>query len=156
MENVSKADNSNICVYMAVNNKNLKDIEGVCKLVNENRNLKSISFNLHTPYEGTKDLELTKEEKIYVIDKIQEMIKLKYPVFNLSTALDYYKKGKWDKPCYQCIVSENNKRYVCGRCIEIEGLCDECGYLFANEFTLLCQGKPLVILDMIKTYLKYV
>ncbi|MEN8434777.1 hypothetical protein NX821_001966 [Clostridium septicum] len=48
---MEKENNSNICVYMAVNNKNLSDIEGVCRLVKENKNLKSISFNLHTPYE---------------------------------------------------------------------------------------------------------
>lgn len=51
LKNVEKENNSNICVYMAVNNKNLSDIEGVCRLVKENKNLKSISFNLHTPYE---------------------------------------------------------------------------------------------------------
>ena len=110
LKNVEKANNSNICVYMAVNNKNLSDIEGVCKLVKENKNLKSISFNLHTPYEGTKDLVLSKEENILAIEEIKRMIKEKYPIFNLTTALDYYKEGNWKRPCYQCIVSEGKKR----------------------------------------------
>jgi MoaA/NifB/PqqE/SkfB family radical SAM enzyme len=156
MENVSKANNSNICVYMAVNNTNFKEIEDVCKLVKENTNLHSISFNLHTPYEGTEALTLSKEQKFKVVDTIKIMIKKKYPVFNLSSALDYYLQNKWDRPCYQCIVSENKKRYVCGRCVEIDGLCKNCGYLFAVEFSLLFKGNPKVILDMIKTYLKYV
>lgn len=43
--------------------------------------------------------------------------------------------NKWKRPCYQCVVSENNKRYICGRCVEVEGLCHECGYLFAVEFS---------------------
>lgn len=84
------------------------------------------------------------------------MIKKKYPIFNLYSALDYYIENDWDRPCYQCIVSENKKRYICGRCIEIDGLCEKCGYLFAVEFSLQCKGKLKVILDMVKTYLKYV
>ncbi|KGM98300.1 metallo cofactor biosynthesis protein [Clostridium novyi A str. 4552] len=156
IDNVSKAKHSNICVYMAVNNINHKDIKGVAQIVRDNPNLKSISFNLHTPYEGTEQLALSREEKVYVIRTIKDMIKEKYPIFNLYSALDYYIKNQWERPCYQCIVSENKKRYICGRCVEIDGLCNECGYLFAVEFSLLCKGKLKVILDMIKTYLKYV
>lgn len=156
MENVSRAKDSNICIYMAVNNLNYNEIEDVCKLVKENPNLHSISFNLHTPYEGTEGLSLSQEQRIATINTIKRMIKEGYPVFNLYSALDYYLENKWDRPCYQCMVSENKKRYVCGRCEEIEGLCEQCGYLFAVEFSLLCKGNIKVIWDMIKTYLKYV
>lgn len=156
MENVSKANNSNICVYMAVNNRNYKDVEGLCKLVNNNHNLQSISFNLHTPYEGTKDLTLSKKQRVEVINEIKKMIDEKYPVFNLKSALDYHINNKWERPCKQCIVSEGGKRYECGRCVEIDGLCDECGYLFVNEFTQLANGNIRVIFDMLKTYLRYV
>lgn len=156
LHNVSKANSSNICVYMAVNNVNYRDIEPLCKLVKETPNLKSISFNFHTPYEGTEFLSLTNEQKLQAINSIKSMIKEGYPVFNLYSALDYYLQNNWEKPCYQCIVSENKRRFICGRCIEIDGLCEKCGYLFAVEFSLLCKGNVRVILDMIRTYLKYV
>lgn len=156
MNNVEKAHNSNICVYMAINNINYKDIEELCEIVKNNKNLKSISFNLHTPYEGTEGLALSKEQKVEVVNKIKKMIKSKYPVFNLYSALDYVLKNNWERPCYQCVVSENGKRYICGRCVEIEGLCEECGYLFAVEFSLLFKGNIKVILDVLKTYLKYI
>lgn len=156
MKNVSEARNSNICVYMAVNNTNYEDIEDVCKLVKNTANLDSISFNFHTPYEGTEVLSLDYNQKVKVINKIKELIKQDYPIFNLYSALEYYLNNNWDKPCYQCIVSENKKRYICGRCIEVEGLCEQCGYLFAVEFSLLCKGNIKVIFDMVRTYLKYV
>lgn len=156
LSNVSKANSSNICVYMAVNNINYRDIEPLCKLVKENPNLKSISFNFHTPYKGTEHLSLTKEQQVQAVNSIKSLIKLNYPIFNLYSALDYYLQNKWERPCYQCIVSENKKRFVCGRCVDIEGLCERCGYLFAVEFSLLCKGNIKVIIDMIKTYLKYV
>jgi hypothetical protein len=156
MDKVSKADNSNICVYMAINNLNYGEIEDMCKLVKNTKNLKSISFNLHTPYVGTEGLSLSREQKYMVVETIKRLIKEKYPIFNLYSAMDYYLENTWDRPCYQCIVSENNKRFVCGRCVEIEGLCEECGYLFAVEFSLLFRGNFKVIFDMLKTYLKYV
>lgn len=156
LHNVDKASKGNICVYMAVNNKNYGDIEGLCKIVKENKNLRCISFNLHTPYEGTEGLTLSKDQKEEVIKEIGRMIDEKYPVFNLKSALKYHINNNWKRPCHQCIVSEGGKRYVCGRCIDIDGLCDQCGYLFVNEFTLLCSGNPIVILDMMRTYLKYV
>ncbi|MPQ43176.1 radical SAM protein [Clostridium tarantellae] len=156
MENVEEANNSNICVYMAVNNSNYEDIEGVCNLVKETENLRSISFNLHTPYKGTEHLKLSKDEKVQVINKIKKMIKNDYPIFNLYSSLDYVLKNNWNRPCHQCVVSENGKRYVCGRCVEIDGLCDECGYLFAVEFSLLFNGNIKIIFEVLKTYLKYV
>lgn len=156
LNNVSKANNSNICVYMAVNNVNYADIEPLCKLVQSTPNLKSISFNFHTPYQGTEWLSITTEQKVHAVNIIKTMIKEGYPVFNLYSALDYYLKNNWERPCYQCIVSENKKRFICGRCIEIDGLCEKCGYLFAVEFSLLCKGNIRVIFDMIRTYLKYV
>lgn len=156
LNNISKANSSNICVYMAVNNINYKDIEPLCKLVKETPNLSSISFNFHTPYQGTEHLSLTNDQKVQAVNSIKSMISGGYPVFNLYSALDYYLKNKWERPCYQCLVSENKQRFVCGRCVEIDGLCDKCGYLFAVEFSLLCKGNVRVILDMIRTYLKYV
>lgn len=156
LNNVFKANSSNICVYMAVNNVNYKDIEPLCKLVKETQNLNSISFNFHTPYKGTEWLALTREQKMEAVTSIKYMIKEGYPVFNLYSALDYYLQNKWERPCYQCIVSENKKRYICGRCIDIDGLCEQCGYIFAVEFSLLCKGNIRVIFDMIRTYLKYV
>lgn len=156
MQNVSLANDSNICVYTAINNVNYQDIESLCKIVKETPNLNSISFNFHTPYEGTEGLTLTDNEKFQSINTIKDLIKKGYPVFNLYSALDYYNKNKWVRPCYQCLVSENGKRYICGRCVDIDGLCEKCGYLFAVEFSLLCKGNIKVIFDMIRTYLKYV
>lgn len=156
MDNVSKVENSNICVYMAVNDTNKEDIRELCEIVRENPNLNSISFNFHTPYEKNDTLVLSKGDKSKVVDEIKELIKEGYPIFNLSYSLDRYLLGDWKRPCYQCVVVENGKRFICGRCVEIEGLCEECGYLFASEFSMLFNGDPRIIFEVLKTYLKYV
>ena len=53
-------------------------------------------------------------------------------------------------------VIENGKISTCGRCIEVEGLCEKCGYFFVAEYTLLFKGNPKIIIDMLRTYLKYI
>ena len=156
LKNVEKANESNICVYMAINNKNYKDIRELCELVKNTKNLKSISFNFHTPYEGTEDLSLSREQKIEVVNNIKQLMREGYPIFNLYSALDYYLDNNWKRHCNQCLVVENKKRFVCGRCVEIDGLCNKCGYLFAVEFALLFGGNPKIIYETLKTYLKFV
>lgn len=156
INNISKANNSNICIYMAINKLNYKTVTEVCKLTKDNPNINSISFNFHTPYKGTEELSLSDFEKKETVFTIKDLIKKGFPIFNLECALDEYLKNTWKRPCYQCIVSENNKKYICGRCVEIEDLCNQCGYLFAVEFSMLFNGNIKAIFQMIKTYLKYV
>lgn len=156
MENFERADKSNICIYMAVNKLNYREVERVGYLAKTHRNINSISFNFHTPYEGTEELALGRDEKREVVDTIKWMMENDYPVFNMKCALEVYLENSWKRPCYQCIVSEENRRYICGRCVEISGLCEECGYLFAVEFSMLFNGNPRAIWEMVRTYLKFV
>ena len=53
------------------------------------------------------------------------------------------------------IVVENGKVSTCGRCVEVEGPCGQCGYFFVAEYTLLFRGNIKIILEMLRTYLKY-
>lgn len=156
MEKLNEAKGCNICIYMAINKFNYREVEEVGRLVKEHPNINSISFNFHTPYQGTEVLSLSWEEKKETVDKIKDMMKGEIPIFNLYSSLDAYLKNDWDRPCYQCVVSEENKRYICGRCVEVEGLCNECGYLFAVEFSLLFKGNIKIIYEMLRTYLRYV
>lgn len=156
MENVDKATCSNICFYMAINRINKDTIEDVCQVAREKKNVKAVSFNFHTPYPDTVQLKLTKEEKRQCCNVIERMMKEKTPVFNLKSVFPNIIENNFPTPCKQCVVIENGKVSVCGRCVDIEGLCDECGYFFAAEFALLFKGKINVIIDMLKTYLKYV
>ena len=93
------------------------------------------------------------------------MMKEGAPVFNLKSAFPYIIENRFPTPCYQCVVMENGKRSICGRCIEVEGLCDSCGYFFVAEYTLLFRGNLRIIaemgniriiLEMLRTYLKYI
>ena len=156
MKNIKNATADNICLYMAINKINKDCIRNVCLTARDIKNVKAVSFNFHTPYPDTKLLALTKEEKKKCCETIIQMMNEGAPIFNLKSAFPYLIENKFPTPCYQCVVIENGKLSTCGRCIEVKGLCDQCGYFFVAEYTLLFSGHLKIIIEMLHTYLKYI
>ncbi|MBQ8538583.1 MAG: radical SAM protein [Ruminococcus sp.] len=156
MKNIENATSDNICFYMAINQINKDYVKDVCYLARDTKNVRAVSFNFHTPYPDTKELALSKDEKAKCCDTITQMIKEGCPVFNLKSAFPYLVENNFPTPCHQCVVIENGKISTCGRCIEVDKLCEQCGYFFVAEYTLLFKGNIKIICEMLKTYLKYI
>lgn len=156
MKNLEKVKTNNVSIFMAINRLNYREVPYLTELAKSHKKIRGISFNFHTPYRTTEELCLTEEERVTVVGQIKQLIKDGYPVFNLKSTLNRFLKGNWKRPCKQCVVSEGGVRYVCGRCSEIPGLCDKCGYLFAIEFSTIFSGNPRVIWDMVRTYTRFV
>lgn len=156
MNNIQHASSDNICFYMAVNQINKNTIKDVCQKAMKLPNVRAVSFNFHTPYPDTKKLALSREEKSRCCAVITQMMKKGAPVFNLKGAFPYLINNTFPTPCHQCVVMENGKLSVCGRCIDVPGLCSQCGYFFVAEYTLLFRGNVKIIWEMLRTYLKYI
>jgi len=156
LANIAAATSDNICFYMAINQLNKDAIAHVCTLAKETENVRAVSFNFHTPYPDTRELALTREEKAACCAEISRQMKAGAPVFNLRGAFRHLINNTFPTPCHQCVVMENGRLSVCGRCIDVPGLCDQCGYFFVAEYTLLFKGKPKIVLEMLRTYLKYI
>lgn len=156
MKNIENATSDNICFYMAINQINKDCVKDVCLKARDTKNVRAVSFNFHTPYPDTKALALSRGEKAECCAAIAEMMKEGAPVFNLKSAFPYLIENRFPTPCYQCVVIEDGKLSTCGRCIDVPGLCEQCGYFFVAEYTLLFSGKPKIIVEMLRTYLKYI
>lgn len=156
MGNIRHATADNICFYMAINQINKDAVKHVCRTARDTEHVKAVSFNFHTPYPDTKELALSKEDKARCCRDIEQMMNEGAPVFNLKSAFPYLIENRFPTPCHQCVVMENGKLSVCGRCIEVEGLCEQCGYFFVAEYTLLFRGNVKIIFEMLRTYLKYI
>ena len=156
MKNIANATADNICFYMAINQINKDAVRHVCEVARDTKNVRAVSFNFHTPYPDTAELALSREDKQKCCDDIRDMMRQGAPVFNLKSAFPYLIDNKFPTPCHQCVVMENGKLSVCGRCIDVPGLCEKCGYFFVAEYTLLFRGNVKIIFEMLKTYLKYI
>lgn len=156
MSNIQNATSNNICFYMAINQINKNAVRDVCIAARDTKNVRAVSFNFHTPYPDTKELALSREDKEECCKVISQMMDEGVPVFNLKTAFPNLIDNNFPTPCHQCVVIEDGKVSTCGRCIDIPGLCEQCGYFFVAEYTLLFGGNIKIILEMMKTYLKYI
>lgn len=156
LHNIRNATSDNICFYMAINQINKDTIEHVCRTAMRLDNVRAVSFNFHTPYPDTKELALSREEKAQCCAVIERMMRAGAPIFNLKSAFPYLIDNRFPTPCWQCVVMENGKLSVCGRCIDVPGLCEQCGYFFVAEYTLLFGGNPKIIAEMLRTYLRYI
>ena len=156
INNIQQASSDNICFYMAINQINKDTIKDVCQKAMELANVRAVSFNFHTPYPDTKELALSREEKAGCCAVIARMMKEGAPVFNLKSAFPYLINNTFPTPCRQCVVMENGRLSICGRCIDVPDLCSQCGYFFAAEYTLLFRGNVKIIWEMLRTYLKYI
>ena len=155
-KNVENATSDNICFYMAINRINKECIRSVCETATGLKNVRAVSFNFHTPYPDTTELALTREEKDRCCKTIAELKRNGAPIFNLTNAFPYIVDNSFPTPCRQCVVIENGKLSVCGRCIDVPELCSKCGYFFVAEYTLLFRGNLKIIIEMLRTYLKYI
>ena len=156
MKNIENATADNICFYMAINQINKDYVRDVCITARDTKNVRAVSFNFHTPYPDTRELALSREDKAECCRVIEEMMKDGAPIFNLKSAFPYLINNSFPTPCHQCVVMENGKLSTCGRCIDVPGLCDECGYFFVAEYTLLFRGNLKIIFEMLTTYLRYI
>lgn len=156
LANIRQAPTNNICLYMAINQVNQDTIGAVCRTAMEEPNVRAVSFNFHTPYPDTRALALSREEKAACCAQITRMMEAGAPVFNLRSAFPHLIQNTFPTPCRQCVVMEDGRLSICGRCVHVPGLCGECGYFFAAEYSLLFRGNVRVMADMLRTYLKYI
>lgn len=74
---------------------------------------------------------------------------------NIASALPRIADNSAPRPCAQCVIVEDGQQWTCGRCIDIPGLCEQCGFFFAAELSLLFSGEPRVIRDALRMYRAY-
>lgn len=156
LANIEAAPTNNLCLYMAVNRLNVDDVEPVADLAAGLPSVRGVSYNLHTPYPGTEDLTLTPAQRRDVCERIGRLIRQGQPVLNLASALPRLADLSAPRPCPQCVIVEDGRQWTCGRCIEIPGLCEQCGFAFAGELSLLFRGEPRVVLEVLRRYLTFV
>jgi len=152
LETIRQAKHVPVVLYMAINTINLTDIEAVADLACSLPGVQAVSYNFHTPYPGTQSLALSRDQKLDASHRIARLIDQGYPVLNLKRALPLIARNEAPVPSRQCLVAENGQIWTCGRCRDIPGLCQQCGFFFAAEYSLVFAGRPRVLLDLARTY----
>lgn len=163
-KNIAESGVKDLSVNMVVNNENYVDVVEALEYVKQNPHIKSISFNFHTPFEGSEHLMLDWENRKKVIDTIIQYKKKGYPIMNSLSGLknmakvdgrDYsakfgVKEGSHLPPFKRCcwvtnfVFSDGTKTPMCmGYKYDV---CDKCGFCMGGEMAAVFSFKPDTIL----------
>jgi len=137
LKNIRESSHKNLNINMAINKINFQDVKSVAALAKNMPNIKKVSFNFHTPYEGTEALMLDFETRSKIIDEIISLKKQKYPVMNSVCALKLMKHNNFKKKCFVTnFILPNGERLA-----QCQGkkanLCDKCGFAMSAEMKCL-------------------
>jgi len=132
-KNITEANHKELSVNMVVNSLNYEGVEETLDYVKENKFIKSISFNFHTPFEGTEDLMLDKEKRNKIIDIIISYKKEGYPIMNSISGLKLMKENNFKKRCWitNFILADGTHLKECAG--KTANICDDCGFCMSAE-----------------------
>lgn len=149
-KNIAECGHRSLSVNMAINKLNRVSVKDTIQYAKDNKAIRSISLNFHTPYPGTEELMLDWDERCKVIDEIIEMKKQGYQIMNSISGLKIMKKRGFKKDCWvtNFILTDGQRFDECpGSKINI---CDDCGFCMAGEMYSVLRFKPDTILAGLK------
>jgi len=155
MKNLNRVTRRNVCVYMALNKRNWREIRPVAKIARQHPAITGVSFNFHTPYPGTESLTLDREETTATVAELERLSDDGYRILNLKTTLRAWLADDWPRPLHACRITDFERHWDCARCALVPGLCERCGFLFAVEFGLIFSGRWDAIFEAARAYPKF-
>lgn len=120
MKNLKKNKNKNILSLTTISSRNFKDIKSICRDVHPAVN--GMWFNFLYPYEGKKELSLSREEKIGASREISEL-KKKYNIINSESFLSSVRKG-WECRPWITLNVNSSGEFHHGCTVEQQEKCD--------------------------------
>lgn len=145
-KNIRESGHPAVSINMAVNKLNYRSVADVIRYATANPAVCSVSLNFHTPYPGTEHMELDRETRVRVIDRIIRMKRQGYAVMNSVSGLKCMKRRDFAKDCWisNFILTDGTRLTECPG--KTAGLCGRCGFSMAGEMHSLMRLKPDTVL----------
>ena len=143
---IRESGHRDVSIAMAVNRINRDSVADTARYARDNPAVRSVAFNLHTPFPGTEELTLPWEERCRVIDEIIALKRAGYPVMNSIPGLEIMKRRGFPKDCWiaNYILTDGTHLSQCpGR---VFGVCDDCGFCMAGEMYQVLRLNPRTVL----------
>lgn len=147
IKNIKESNHPNIIINYTINSRNQSEIEAFCEEMSKIEQVKGIFFYFHTPYFGFDKLFLDMEKKRQIIERILNLKRKGYKIFNSTACLKGVKKDNWVRPSKICYVYADNKLYQCCRAFGNDDACKNCGYLGYPEIIYILKLKPSAIIS---------
>ena len=141
-QNIKASGHPALSIAMAVNRINRASVKETAQYARDTPAIKSIAFNLHTPFPGTEELTMSWDEGCAVIDEIMELKKKGYPIMNTVSGLKTMKRRGFPKSCWVAnyILVDGTKLPQCPG--KVLGVCDDCGFCMSGEMYSVLRLRP--------------
>ncbi len=147
IKNMKESSHPNIIINYTINSRNQNEIEAFCEEMSKIEQIKGIFFYFHTPYSGFDELFLDMKKKKQIIERILNLKRKGYKIFNSTACLKGVYKDNWIRPSKICYVYADNKLYQCCRALGNDDACKNCGYLGYPEIIYILKLKPSAIIS---------
>lgn len=141
--NIAGCGHPHLSVNMVVNKLNYTQIKAAADYARQNPAIEQISFNFHTPYEGTEHLYIDDWDlRVRLLDEIIALKKAGYPIMNSVSGLKRMKDLNFEKACWvsEFIMVDGTLLSECPG--KVSGVCDRCGFCMAGEMYSVLHFKP--------------
>lgn len=147
--NIRESNHKRIFVNFTANQLNWGDFKDVIRLAKQEKKIRGIFINFHTPYSRVEDLFLPLEKRGKILDEILTLKKEGYPVLNSTAGLRAMKKNNWERPVELARLSDLGKIYrcCCRREIVNNYTCSNCGCAMAVEPAVISKGRISSVLE---------
>lgn len=153
-KNIRASGHPALSIAMAVNRLNRPSLTDAARYAKENPAIKSIAFNLHTPFPDTEELMMDWEERCAVIDEIISLKRKGYPIMNTVSGLNTMKRRGFHKYCWiaNYILLDGTPLPQCPG--KLLGICDDCGFCMSGEMYSVLHLRPDTLLAGMSLRLK--
>lgn len=157
MENVFNSEHKNLLAHITINCANVDEVPDLIVFLHSLKRFRGITCQIHYSYESDEEiLNLTKDKRVWILDKLIKLKRSGYPIFNSTKALEALKNNRWY--CHDFWIDNADPAgnifqgcYVKGH-TKKQANCSECGFSPFTEASLAHRLVPEAIVAGIKIF----
>lgn len=150
--NIKASSHSQILAHITINQLNHQEIPALVKFLSGK--VKGITVQFYYPFPNTDDLWLTEPKRITVLNRLIDLKKQGYPIFDSISTLNGLKKNSWK--CHDWLIAnaepDGKMNIGCYLKNRAEISCEKCGFAAHTEISKAYDWNFGAILSGQKTF----
>ena len=133
--NIQNSSHSQILAHITINQLNHQEIPALIKFISGK--VRGITVQFYYPFPNTDDLWLTEAERIVVLNRLIDLKRQGYPIFDSISTLNGLKKNTWK--CHDWLIAnaepDGKLNIGCYLKDRAEISCEKCGFAANTEIS---------------------
>jgi Fe-coproporphyrin III synthase len=150
--NVSASSHPRLYANITLNRVNAPFLDETVRHVETVPGFRGISINFHTPYQGVEDLDVPREKRQEMVEKIMVLKAAGHNILNSRAGLKNLATGNYKRPIGMIRLVEQGRMFECCWGREQPGVCERCGYGIIAEMSAMSHLSPSAVFQALSIY----